>query len=252
MGSGFLFFVLVGFFAQVIDGSMGMAYGVITNTVLIGMGVHPRLSSASLHISEVCTTGVSGLSHFSFRNVKKEYFLRLLLPGILGGVLGAYLLADLVDGERIKPFISLYLIFMGCAILYRAFRNTPERSFEGTPFLSGLGLAGGFCDAVGGGGWGPIVTSTLVARGNNPRFVIGSVNAAEFFVTTAQSVTFLITVRDIDWTMVLGLIIGGVLAAPFAALVVRRVNTRPLMLAVGALVVGLNLRTVLPYLARVF
>ncbi|MBC7254338.1 MAG: sulfite exporter TauE/SafE family protein [Actinobacteria bacterium] len=203
-------------------------------------------------MSEVCTTGVSGISHFSFRNVKKEYFLRLLLPGVLGGVLGAYLLADVLDGARVKPFISLYLLFMGFTILYKAFRRASARTAERTLFLSGLGVAGGFCDALGGGGWGPIVTSTLVARGNHPRFVIGSVNASEFFVTLAQSVTFFLTVKEIDWRIILGLVIGGVMAAPLSAYTVRKVSMRPLMLLVGCLVVGLNLRTIIPYILRAF
>lgn len=229
-----------------------MAYGVICNTVLLSLGIPPRLSSASLHVSEVCTTGVSGLSHFTFRNVKKEYFFRLLIPGVLGGVLGAYLLADVLDGERIKPLVSCYLLIMGVVILYKAFRQPVHKVTDAHLFLSSLGVVEGFCDAIGGGGWGPIVTSTLVARGNNPRYVIGSVNATEFFVTTAQSITFFLTVSNIDWWIILGLVIGGVVAAPFAAYTVRKVATRPLMLLVGGLVVTLNLRALIPYLLRLF
>ncbi len=184
--------------------------------------------------------------------MKREYFLRLLVPGVLGGVLGAYLLADVLDGNSVKPFISAYLLIIGAVIVYKAFRRPTERETDHRLFLSGLGVAGGLCDAIGGGGWGPIVTSTLVARGNNPRYVIGSVNASEFFVTTAQSITFFLTVKNIDWGIILGLIAGGVAAAPFAAYTVRKVATRPLMILVGCLVMALNLRTVVPYLMRVF
>lgn len=166
--------------------------------------------------------------------------------------MGVYLLADVLDGNRAKPFISLYLLFLGLSILYRASRGPSERSSERALFLSGFGMVRGFCDAIGGGGWGPIVTSTLVARGNHPRYVIGSVNTTEFFVTTAQSVTFFLTVQQVDWRIIYGMVAGGVIAAPFAAYSVRRIDARALMILVGCLVVDLNLRTIIPYILRAF
>ena len=176
-------FIFVGFIAQVIDGSLGMAYGVSANSFLLTIGLQPAVASASVHASEVVTTLVSGLSHWKFGNVDKRMVLRLLIPGVIGGGLGAYVLTRL-DGGLIKPFIAIYLLIMGIRILYKAFRPTPEHEREPkTGLLVALGLVGGSCDAIGGGGWGPVVTSTLISTGHSPRKSIGSVNFSEFFVT---------------------------------------------------------------------
>ena len=238
------FFILVGFFAQIIDGALGMAYGVISNAILLSLGLPPKESSASLHIAEVCTTAVSGVSHLKFRNINKDLFMRILLPGVIGGVLGAYLLGKVIDGDTIKPYISGYLALVGMVILYRAFKKPEVKEITSLSFLLPLGFLGGVCDAIGGGGWGPVVTSTLVARGNDPRYTIGSVNASEFFVTTAESITFFLTVSTISWKVVAGLLIGGVIAAPFAAYTTKKIPAKPLMILVGLLITGLSIRTI--------
>lgn len=241
-----LLYVLVGFLAQVIDGSLGMAYGISSNTFLLSVGVSPSIASASVHVAETFTTAVSGVSHWRLGNVDKVLFQKLILPGVLGAVLGAYILTQ-IDGNLIKPYISAYLLVMGVLILVKALRkNHTEQKVK--DHISILGMTGGFFDAIGGGGWGPIVTTTLIARGNNPRFTIGSVNLSEFFVTFSQSVVFIFTLSSdllSNWPVIVGLLVGGVMAAPFAALVTRRMHVRVLMGMVGLLIIGLSIRTIL-------
>jgi uncharacterized membrane protein YfcA len=238
-----LLYVLVGFVAQIIDGALGMAYGVSSNTFLLGIGVPPAVASASVHLAEVFTTGISGFSHWKLGNISWELVKKLAVPGVLGGILGAYLLTS-IDGNLLKPYISAYLLIMGTIILIKAFNGKHEP--QETKHLGILGIIGGFFDAVGGGGWGPIVTTTLVARGKNPRYAIGSVNFSEFFVTLAESVTFVLTLSFLSyWQIILGLLIGGVIAAPMAAIVARKLPVRALMLMVGTLIVGLSIRTIL-------
>lgn len=236
-------FALVGFFAQLVDGALGMAYGVLSNAFLLSLGISPAVASASVHMAEVVTTGVSGATHHVFGNVDRRLFRRLVGPGILGGVTGAYLLTR-VDGDVLKPYVSAYLLLMGLLILWRGLKAAPQRDLS-PGWLVSTGLVGGFCDAVGGGGWGPLVTGTLVARGSTPRFTVGSVNAAEFFVTAAQSLTFFLTLGGLHWQAIFGLLLGGALAAPLAAGLCRRVPTRPLAVLVGALLVALSLRSLL-------
>lgn len=240
MDDQFFLFCAAGFLAQIIDGSLGMAYGVSSNSFLLALGVPPAPASASVHAAEVFTTGVSGFAHWRLGNFDRRLFTRLLLPGVIGGVVGAYLLTNL-PGEQIRPWVSAYLVFMGAWIIFKAFRKAPHVTTKSG--VRRLGLAGGFLDAIGGGGWGPVVTSTLLANGNHPRTVIGSVNSAEFFVTLAQSLTFVLTIGLVHWQIILGLMAGGVLAAPLAALVCKRMPTRPLMVVVGVLIVALSART---------
>jgi hypothetical protein len=244
-----LLYVLVGFVAQVIDGALGMAYGVSSNTFLLSLGIPPAAASASVHMAEVVTTGISGFSHWKLGNVDWKLVRRLLIPGVIGGVFGAYLLTAL-NGDVIKPWIAGYLILMGGVIIYKAFtlqpRNKPDE-YHG-PRVSWLGLVGGFCDAIGGGGWGPVVTSTLVARGKHPRTTIGSVNYSEFFVTLSQSVVFVLTLSFSQyWQIILGLLVGGGIAAPFAARMTKQLPIKTLMIMVGALIIVLSIRTI--YLA---
>jgi hypothetical protein len=245
-----LLYVLVGFVAQVIDGALGMAYGVSSNTFLLSVGVAPAIASASVHVAETFTTAVSGFSHWRLGNVDKELFRKLIIPGVLGAVVGAYILSQ-IDGNVIKPFVSAYLLIMGIVILVKALRNHHIEK-KVTDHISTLGAVGGFCDAIGGGGWGPVVTTTLVARGNNPRFTIGSVNSSEFFITFSQSVVFILALFSeliSNWAVIVGLLIGGIIAAPFAALVTRRLPIRLLMAMVGVLIIVLSIRTI--YLALV-
>jgi len=238
-------YILVGFLAQMIDGALGMAYGVSSNTFLLSLGIPPAAASASVHMAEVVTTGISGISHWRLGNVDWKLVRRLLIPGVIGGVAGAYLLTS-IDGNIIKPYIAVYLLIMGGVIIYKSFtlvpRTKPDR-YHG-PRISLLGLFGGFCDAVGGGGWGPVVTSTLVARGKNPRMTIGSVNFSEFFVTLAQSVLFVLTLNFSEyWQVILGLLIGGAIAAPIAARLTQKLPLKTLMIVVGILIIVLSIRT---------
>jgi uncharacterized membrane protein YfcA len=242
-------FALVGFVAQMIDGSLGMGYGVSATSFLMSLGIPyitPSVASACVHMSELFTTAVSGASHFKLGNVDKKIFSKLLIPGMIGGVLGAYVLTS-IPGDVLKPFISAYLLIMGLFILYRGIKAIhKEREFSKRHLIP-LGAVGGFFDAIGGGGWGPIVTTTLVAGGKHPRFAVGSVNSAEFFVTMAESITFVLTIGALlaqNWAIILGLIIGGVSAAPFAALISKKLPTRTFMVLVGLLIVFLSARTI--------
>jgi len=247
METSFWLFVLVGFGAQLIDGALGMAYGVSCNTFLLSLGLPPAAASASVHMAEVVTTGISGISHWRLRNIDTALVKRLLLPGVLGGVLGAYVLTNL-DGAFIKPWVSAYLLLMGLVILFKAARR--QTALKQVKNVSLLGLIGGFFDAIGGGGWGPIVTTTLLARGNHPRSSIGSVNFTEFFVTLAQSVTFVLSLGFLSyWQVILGLLLGGAAAAPVAAYATRKLPMRWSMALVGVIIILLSLRTLLQSLA---
>jgi len=227
-------FLLIGFAAQLIDGALGMAYGQISSTLLISMGVPPAIASATVHTAETFTTGVSGISHVAHRNVDWWLFGKIVIPGVIGGILGAYLLTAIPAGTA-KPFVLAYLTVLG---LYLFYRGVMHRHTERQPkIISPLGLAGGFLDAAGGGGWGAIVTSNLLVQGSNPRKTIGTVNTAEFFVTITISATFLLA---LGWkaftTATLGLLIGGVLAAPFGAAIAKRVDPDRLLTFVGVVV----------------
>lgn len=227
-------FILIGFAAQLVDGALGMAYGQISSTLLISMGVQPKLASAGVHTAETFTTAVSAVSHVAHRNVDWRLFFKIVVPGVIGGVLGAYVLTE-VPADTAKPIVLAYLTALG---LYLFYRGVMHRHTERQPkVIAPLGLVGGFLDAAGGGGWGAIVTSNLLVQGSNPRHTIGTVNTAEFFVTVTISATFLAT---LGWnaftTATLGLLIGGVLAAPFGALIAKRVKPDTLLTFVGALV----------------
>jgi hypothetical protein len=237
----FLLFSAAGFAAQMIDGMLGMAYGVSATTLLLSFGITPVVASASVHTAEVVTTGFSGFSHWKAGNVVGSLFRKLLIPGIIGGVIGAYILTE-VPADAIKPVIAAYLLIMGLIILAKAWRRTVHVGSE--KHLIPLGLAGGFFDAVGGGGWGPIVVGTLLARGNEPRTTIGSVNLSEFFVTLATSITFIVTLGVTNCLPIAGLAFGGMIAAPIAAKLTGRIPTRPLMFSVGILVILLSIRTI--------
>jgi len=238
LGDQFLFFVLVGLAAQLVDGALGMAFGLVSSSVLLSMGVPPAAVSASVHTAEVFTTGASGASHLAMRNVDKRLFLRLALPGMVGGAIGAYVLTRL-PGDAIRPFIYAYLLILSIFILLRAAgRLKPKREVRRVPVL---GFFAGLLDATGGGGWGPVATSTLLARGGVARTTIGTVNAAEFLVTVSISVTFFLTMGLQHLDVVLGLLVGGMIAAPLAALFVKHVRERWVLLAVGVLVMAISL-----------
>ena len=245
--SDFFLFVAVGFAAQLIDGAIGMAYGLASTSVLLGLGFPPVTASASVHAAEVFTTGASALSHWRFGNVQWRMVVRLAVPGAIGGFCGALFLSE-VDGDRIHPFVAIYLAVMGLWIVAKATFLRKNSDHAEPRMLSALGLTGGFLDSIGGGGWGPLVTSSLIGQGGAARTAIGSSNASEFLVTLAISGTFLLTVGLELWPIILGLILGGVLAAPLAALVVKHMPDRPMMLMVGMLITLLSVRE----LAHVF
>jgi uncharacterized protein len=242
--SSIFWFALVGFFAQMVDGCLGMAYGVTSNSILLSMGLPPKIASAAVHAAEVVTTAISGFSHFKVGNVDKDLALRLIIPGVIGAVLGAYVLTQ-VDGNVIKPWICIYLLIMGVVILARAFRPFIEREIKKI-FIPPLAIVGGFMDAIGGGGWGPVVTTTLVATGKEPRYAIGSVNLSEFFVTLSQSIVFVLTIGGLFssyWRIILGLLIGGAIAAPLAAYVCKLIPRKAMMIMVGLVIIFLQVRT---------
>ncbi|MCC2602970.1 sulfite exporter TauE/SafE family protein [Sphingopyxis yananensis] len=225
-------FILIGFAAQLVDGALGMAFGVICNTLLVGvLGVPPATASARVHVVEIFTTAASGLSHLYHKNIDWPLFRRLVIPGVIGGVAGATILSSL-DGNVVKPFILTYLIAIGLWLLVRGFFYPPK--FAKPKVVAPLGLLGGFLDAAGGGGWGPVVTSNLLVQGGEPRKVIGTVNTAEFILAVSVSATFIyhLGIDDILGAT-LGLIIGGVAAAPLGALLAKRFNPKTLLVLVG-------------------
>lgn len=238
----FVLYVLAGFLAQIVDGALGMAYGVTASSLLLSTGLPPAVTSATVHAAECFTTGASALSHRAFGNVDGALFRKLVLPAVLGAILGAYLLSNF-PGDSLRPYIAVYLMVMGVVIILKAFQEFPPRQV--TSHLIPLGFVGAFIDAVGSGGWGPIVASNLIVRGNDIRKTIGSVNAVEFFVTLAASVTFFLTLGLSNWPIILALALGGVLAAPLAAWVAKHIPVKPFMVLVGALVILLSLRTLL-------
>ena len=235
--SDLLPYIAAGFAAQIIDGALGMAFGAVSSTLLVGvLGVPPAQASASVHFAEVFTTGASGVSHAFFRNIDWALFRRLALPGILGGVTGAYVITN-IDAELARPLVMAYLMLIGLSLLVRTFRY-PNPRFEDPRIVAPLGLAGGFLDAAGGGGWGPVVTSNLLLQGADPRKTIGTVNTAEFFLTSAISITFILQLGFAAFTLAtLGLLLGGVIAAPFGAALARHVKPRLLLGLVGAILV---------------
>ena len=243
MDDAWWMFFAVGVLAQAVDGALGMAFGVTATTVMLSFGVAPAQASAMVHIAELFTTAASGASHWWHRNVDWTIVRRIAVPGVVGGILGATVLAN-VDGKTIAPFVTVYLALMGVVILARALRAlaTSEPTGRRMPLV---GFAGGVLDAIGGGGWGPIVTGTLVGSGHAPRHVIGSVNLTEFFVTVATSTTLVVTLGVADLAPVIPLMLGGLVTAPFAGYLVRIVPTKALMIMVGCLVLGLSARSLL-------
>ena len=242
MWEDLLFFVAVGFAAQMVDGAIGMAYGVISTSVLLSLGIPPATASACVHAAETFTTAVSGASHWKFGNVDRKLLLRLALPGAIGGAIGAYVLTNLAATRSSRSSAPI-CCSSDCS---SSGRRSPSASRK-VPSLRAsrpLGFVGGLLDSIGGGGWGPIVTSTLIGQGTTPRYAIGSVNLAEFFVTLTISATFVATIGLELWPIISGLIIGGVIAAPFAAYATKVLPDKVLMILVGCVVAILSLRTI--------
>jgi siroheme synthase-like protein len=235
--SNFYWMIAAGFLAQMVDGLLGMGYGVTCTTVLLSLGVNLPAISGSIHTAEMFSSGVSGYSHYKFGNVNKNLFKKLLIPGILGAVAGAYLLSKFGTEYAfyIRPLLAIYTLFLGAKILRAAFqKNRVAKNVKHVGWLAG---AGGFLDSFGGGGWGPLVTSTLISKGKSPQYVIGSVSITEFFITLASAITFFTMLGINHWPVILGLIVGGTVAAPFAAKLAGKLPVKAMFIGVGGLVI---------------
>jgi uncharacterized protein len=250
----FIMLALAGMGAQLVDGSLGMAYGVSSTTLLLFVGIAPALASAAVHIAEVGTTAVSGISHASFGNVDWSKIVWMAIPGGIGAFLGASALvwASTLEATAgyVEPVVAIFLFTLGVYVLARfAFRRT-ERPVHVRPvsrlFLTPLGFVAGFLDAMGGGGWGPISTPTLLSSGRmQPRKIIGTVDTSEFVVALCASLGFLfsLTFAEIPWQVVGALLVGGIVAAPLAAWIVKMLPTRILGTAVGGVILLVNMQT---------
>ena len=234
--------VLAGFLAQLVDGALGMGYGVTSATILLSAGVNPAAISGSIHTAEMFASGASGYSHYKFGNVNKKLFKALLIPGILGAIAGAIMLVTLGNkyGNFIRPIIAGYTLILGVKFIMNAFREKkPQKKFKRYRLLAGVG---GFFDSFGGGGWGPIVTSTLINNGRSHKYVVGSVSLTEFFVTLASAFTFFTMIGVSHWQTIIALIIGGLIAAPIAAKLAGRLPKKTAYLLLGILVIFWSIR----------
>ena len=248
----FLWMLLVGFLAQMVDGALGMGYGVVSTTLLLSGGMNPAVISGSIHTAEMFSSGASGFSHYRFGNVNMKLFKTLLIPGVLGAIVGAVFLAYAGEnyGQIIRPIISVYTMILGIRILTNAFKkNRKAQKVKRAGWLAG---AGGFLDSFGGGGWGPLVTSTLISKGRTPKYVIGSVSLTEFFVTMASALTFFIILGVSHWQTILGLIIGGVIAAPIAARFAGKLPIKKMFIGVGVIVIISSLRIIWNSIDKLF
>ena len=243
--NAFYWMILAGFLAQIVDGALGMGYGVTCTIVLLSIGIKLPAISGSIHTAEMFSSGVSGYSHYKFGNVNKKLFKALLIPGILGAILGAFLLSKYGDqySQYVRPFLAAYTMFLGLKIFLAAFKKM--RKNQKTKRVGWLAGAGGFLDSFGGGGWGPLVTSTLISKGRTPKYVIGSVSITEFFVTLASALTFFTFIGISHWQVIVGLIIGGVIAAPIAAKLVGKLPLKTMMISVGVMVMLWSIRLLL-------
>ena len=240
--SKFYWMILAGFLAQLVDGALGMGYGVTCTSVLLSLGINLPAISGSIHTAEMFSSAASGYSHYKFGNVNKKLFKALLIPGIIGAVLGAYLLSTFGDeyASWVRPILAAYTLILGIRIFFTAFKKRQKsRKVKRVGWLAG---AGGFLDSFGGGGWGPLVTSTLISKGRTPRYIIGSVSVTEFFVTLASALTFFSMIGISHWDVIAGLIIGGLVAAPLAARLAGKLPLKTMFIAVGAMVVIWSVR----------
>ncbi len=258
MSEAFFVSILVGFVAQLIKGSIGMAFGVICSAFLLTLGLPPTVISTSVHTASIATTATSGITHCLFKNVDYALFRRLIVPGVISSILGAYSLTK-IPLNIARPIIAAYLLIMGFIILYKflgqvytnkksttgligniTLTELPSQHVKGVTPLATLG---GFLDAIGGGGWGHIITSSLLAQSATPRYVIGTVNSVQFFVAISACATFFITNGISHWSIIIGLMIGGVSAAPLGALMIKRINSRVIMLIASIIIISLSTHT---------
>jgi len=248
LDKSFLLFLLAGFIAQLVDGAVGMGYGVTSTSILMSMGVSPAAISGSVHTAEVFSSAASGYSHYKFGNVNKKLFKVLVVPGVLGAIAGAAALVWVGEkyGGYIKPFLAAYCLLLGIRILYQAYKRTRKvKKVKRAGWLAG---AGGFLDSFGGGGWGPLVTSTLIAKGRSPQYVIGSVSLSEFFVTFFSAISFFALIGITHWQVIAGLMIGGAIAAPIAAKLAGKLPVRTMLICVGIMVIIWSLRVIAKFI----
>lgn len=240
----FYWMILAGFAAQLVDGALGMGYGVTCTTILLSLGVNLPVISGSIHTAEMFSSGISGYSHYRFGNVNKKLFRALLIPGVIGAVIGAVALSKLgVEyADYVRPALAAYTLFLGLKIIYGVFKKSKPQKVKRVGWLAG---AGGFLDSFGGGGWGPLVTSTLISKGRTPKYVIGSVSLTEFFVTLASAVTFFTMLGISHWQVIAGLIVGGIIASPIAARLAGKLPLKTMFIGVGGLVIFWSLRIIL-------
>ena len=244
----FYLFMLAGFLAQMVDGAVGMGYGVTSTSLLMSMGVPPAAISGSVHTAEIFSSAASGYSHYRFGNVNKKLFKVLVIPGVLGAIAGAGMLVWVGEkyGNLIKPFLAAYCMILGFRILYQAYkRNKKNKKVKRAGWLAG---AGGFLDSFGGGGWGPLVTSTLISKGRSPQYVIGSVSLSEFFVTLSSAMSFFVFIGITHWQVIMGLMIGGAVAAPLAAKLAGKLPVRTMLICVGLMVIIWSIRVLVKFL----
>lgn len=243
--NSFYLFMLAGFFAQLVDGAVGMGYGVTSTSLLMSMGISPAAISGSVHTAEIFSSAASGYSHYKFGNVNKKLFRVLVIPGVLGAIAGAAALVWLGEkyGGFVKPFLAVYCLLLGLRILFQAYKK--GRKTQKVKRAGWLAGAGGFLDSFGGGGWGPLVTSTLIAKGRSPQYVIGSVSLSEFFVTFSSAISFFALIGITHWQVIAGLIVGGAIAAPIAAKLAGKLRLRTMLICVGLMVVIWSLRILL-------
>lgn len=244
----FLLFTLAGFAAQLVDGAVGMGYGVTSTSILMSMGVTPAAISGSVHTAEVFSSAASGYSHYKFGNVNRKLFRVLVVPGVIGAIAGAAALVWLGEkyGAYIKPFLAAYCLLLGMRILYQAYKK--KRKSQKVKRAGWLAGAGGFLDSFGGGGWGPLVTSTLIAKGRSPQYVIGSVSLSEFFVTFFSAISFFALIGITHWQVIAGLMLGGAVAAPIAAKLAGKLPVRTMLICVGLMVIIWSLRVLIKFL----
>ena len=242
----FYWMLLAGFLAELVAGSMGMGYGVICTTILLLLNIPLPVISASIHSAESFTTAAGSFSHYKLGNVNRKLIRALAIPALSGAVAGAILLTYL--GERyakdIKPVIAIYTMYLGIRILQNAFAGKKNLTFKKKINIPALGFAGGFIDSFGGGGWGPLVTGTFIKNGRTPRYVIGSSTVAKFILTFASAITFIFTIGIHHWNIIAGLILGGIVTAPFSAMITAKLPTRKMFVVVGVLVIVMSLITI--------
>lgn len=242
----FYWMLLVGFAAEVVAGSMGMGYGVICTTILLILNVSPPVISASIHSAESFTSAAGSISHWQLGNINKKLARALAIPAIFGAIIGALLLSYV--GERYakitKPFIAVYTMYLGIRILQNAFKKTEVNQKKKATKITVLALIGGFIDSFGGGGWGPLVTGTFIKNGHTPRYVIGSSTFAKCILTVASAITFIFTIGIQHWNIVAGLLIGGIVTAPFSAMLTAKLPAKKMFTAVGIVVIFCSLITI--------